>query len=350
MRIGIFGSASDAQCKAVRHELERRDAEVVVVESQGLNEGVGHAFDGERFFVGGEDVSDVGAWWVRHVMAPLPPTFYTKDLHLFGDWFVEYMHMRERLGFQLSLLVTLARRGVPIVNPPRRGSIGQLKPFQLAAARDVGLEIPRTLVTNDPARVRAFRAEIGDVVYKPSMGGALCRALDDEAVRRLDLITRAPVTFQERVEGASIRATFVDEDLVSCVAISSPELDFRADAAYQAGDQRYEPFELSGEVVERTRRLLRRTGLVFSGVDFIRRSDGTPVFLEANSSPVFLDVERKTGAPISQRLAEHLLHLASCGDPGCFDEEPAERETFVDYAIPGAPHRTVRTSRGGDAT
>jgi len=350
MRIGIFGAASDAQCKALCHELERRGAEVVVVESQGLNQGVEHAFDGERFFVGGEDLSDVGAWWVRHVMAPLPSTFYTKDLHLFADWFVEYMHMRERLGFQLSLLVTLARRGVPIVNPPRRASIGQLKPFQLASARDVGLEVPRTLVTNDPERVRAFRARIGDVVYKPSMGGALCRVLDDEAVRRLDLITRAPVTFQERVDGASIRATFVGDELVSCVAFSSSELDYRGDAAYQAGEQRYEPAELPAEVVERVRRLMRRCSLLFSGVDFIRRSDGTLVFLEANSSPIYLDVERKTGAPISERLAEFLLHLASCGDTGCFDAPPAERETFIDYAIPGVPERTIRTSRGRKTT
>jgi len=53
------------------------------------------------------------------------------------------------------------------VNPMAARARAKLKLVQLAEARAAGLEIPRTLSSNDPARIRAFLEELGGAgVYK----------------------------------------------------------------------------------------------------------------------------------------------------------------------------------------
>ena len=79
---------------------------------------------------------------------------------------------------------------------------------------------------------------------------------------------------------------------------------------------------------------MRACGLVFSGIDFILQADGRWVFLEANSSPIYMDIEQKTKSPITDALADFLLLLAN--DPSVYQHvlSQAERtKSFVKYAI-----------------
>jgi glutathione synthase/RimK-type ligase-like ATP-grasp enzyme len=46
---------------------------------------------------------------------------------------------------------------------------------------------------------------------------------------------------------------------------------------------------------------------VFAGIDLKHTPNGEWLFLELNSSPVYLDVERKLGHPISEALADLLI-------------------------------------------
>lgn len=339
MKIGIFGSEHDAQCQALKAILEKKGGAAVIVESQGLNQGVDAAFDGERFFYAGQDLSDVKCWYLRYIMAPLPPAFEADDrYYLFADWFTEYMHRRERFSFQLSWLLALGFSGIPVVNPPEHGSVAQLKTFQLHAARASGLAIPKTLITNNSARVRQFVATTPTAIYKPAMGGSLCRPLDADALSRLEAISVSPVIFQEKIEGRAIRLTIIGEELVSAVAIPSSTLDYRADPQYADGRQTYEPVPIPIPLLDACLRLMRSCGLVFSGIDLIQKPDGAFVFLEANSSPLYLDIEQKTQAPITAKLADYLLRLGH--EPSWHSEAPPRPKSFLPYAYPFAPNRT----------
>jgi glutathione synthase/RimK-type ligase-like ATP-grasp enzyme len=51
----------------------------------------------------------------------------------------------------------------------------------------------------------------------------------------------------------------------------------------------------------------RRCSLRFAGIDIKRTPEGRHVFLELNSSPIYLDVEWKLGHPISRAIAELAL-------------------------------------------
>jgi glutathione synthase/RimK-type ligase-like ATP-grasp enzyme len=343
MKIGIFGSTSDAQCQALRMILETKGVDVITVESQGLNQGVDAAFDGERFTYDGKPMDAVNCWYLRYIMSPLPPCFERNDhYYLYADWFTDYMHRRERFGFQLSWLLSLSLSGIPVINPPEHGGVVQLKPFQLHAARMAGLQIPETLITNNPTRVREFARRMGDVIYKPSMGGSICHVLDEEALQRLDTIVASPVIFQEKVKGRSIRLTIIGNELVSAVSIPSSSIDYRSDPLYSSGRQVYENLEVPENLVEKCCVLMRNCGLLFSGVDFILKDDGTFVFLESNSSPIYLDIEQKTGVPITMKLADYMLRLAN--EPKGYHEtikQATRAKSFIAYAFPFNPNRTT---------
>lgn len=336
MKLGIFGSERDTQCQAVARAMRVRGAAVTFVDGASLHAGVSVSFDGKSFCYRGEPLDEVRGWYVRRLLSPLPPSFTLADRHyLWADWFSDYMQRRERYGYLLSWMLALVSREVPLVNGPEQGVGVQMKLLQLELARQVGLEIPATLITNDRDQVLAF-ASGREVVYKPSQGGGLCRPFDARARGRLAQLSGHPVCFQERIQGDCLRATFVASELVACVRIPTASLDYRDDRSYVVGQTVYEHAPLDDSLAARLALLLTRLGLRFAGIDLIRAADGRMVFLEANSSPNYLDIERKTGAPISDRIAELILRLAN--EPGWHREGPARASppSFVEYALPFA--------------
>ena len=89
------------------------------------------------------------------------------------------------------------------INSPTLDAIASYKPYQLALAQTLGLEIPQTVMTSDPEEAREFwRACEGDVVYKQfiappdawwetrRLGEAETKATDD-AIRLAPVIFRA---------------------------------------------------------------------------------------------------------------------------------------------------------------
>lgn len=305
MRLGIFGGAKDPQSLAMRAAFERLGHSTLLVEHDALDRGLPVSFDEGRTFYRGECVDDVHGYYLRFVPAPYAPVLSRNDrFELYEDWFVHYMQTRERASFFVSWLLQLQHRGVTLVNAPHAGSVLQYKPFQLHVLRSVGARVPQTLISNDPQRVREFHAAVGEVIFKPVMGGAETKLLDAAALKGLDKISAAPVIFQERVRGDDLRVMLVGDEVVSCVAIETPaqHLDFRADPAYGGGRAAYREVVLPEGVKDQCRKAARQCGLRLAGIDIKAHGDNY-VFLELNSSPVYLDVELKLGHPITEKIA-----------------------------------------------
>ncbi|WP_233261527.1 RimK family alpha-L-glutamate ligase [Vitiosangium sp. GDMCC 1.1324] len=312
MRIGIFGGASDVQCKAVAREAAALGADTLFIEPDALDRGLPLSMlDGQSYYLG-EPVDDLRGFYLRSIPAPYVPSLeHEGEFVLYEDWFTTFMHTRERASYFVAWLLQLAHRGVTLVNGPHAASVMQYKPFQLHALRSLGARVPRTLISNDPAAIRAFHASVKDVIYKPIMGGAVTRVLDDEALERLEDVTASPVIFQERAPGDDLRVMLVGDELVSCVAIETPEqhLDFRADPIYSGGGASYREVRLPESVQRFCREAARACGLTFAGIDIKHQGDAW-VFLELNSSPIYLDVELKLGHPISRAIARSVVEGA----------------------------------------
>lgn len=201
------------------------------------------------------------------------------------------------------------------VNPPELDEVAHHKPYQLAAAAEVGLTVPRTIVTNDPNVARKFIAALGPerTVYKTFLASEQCwretRVVRPVELELLDSVRLAPVIFQEYVPAiADVRVTVVRERMFAAVIIPAPggyDLDYRMDMDGAS----FEPAELPVETQQGIHALMKRLGLVFGAVDLRRTPDDRYVFLEVNPAGEWRFVEERTGQPITHAVAELLTGL-----------------------------------------
>lgn len=319
MRLGIFGRLDDPLSTHTEQLARARGHEVVRLPLSAMLDGTPGAFDGTDWLFAGHDVGACDAFVLRQYPAAHALLAPSETTHTAADWFRRGMQQQERSAFAQSLLLDQELLGKPIIN--RLGATQQLdhKPLQLAVLGRLGAPLPRTLVTNFPKAARLFVADVGDAICKPLAGGAETRAVDDELLSRLDLITSAPAIFQERVGGPDVRVTVVGERVISSVAIDSSTLDYRSGDAYQSGAARYLPHQLPPEVEALCLRVAAALGQTLSGVD-LKHAGGDRglcgyVLLEANSAPVYLDIESKTGALITDAVLDWLEAAAAKRQP-----------------------------------
>lgn len=199
------------------------------------------------------------------------------------------------------------------VNDPDRDEAASRKMWQLQVAARLGLRVPRTCMTNDPARARAFvAAEPAGVVYK-SFSATPATWRETRPVRPADLevidsVRFAPVIFQELVPGADIRVTVVGEEVLAAEfrsAESAYPFDFRIDTAGCPTA----PHTLPDRLRERLLALMAELGLWYGAIDLRRDASGDYVFLEVNPAGQWLFVEYATDLPISATLAGLLTRL-----------------------------------------
>ncbi len=210
------------------------------------------------------------------------------------------------------------------LDPPAAARRAEGKELQLRLARQLGLEIPRTRITNDPEAAREFvRACPGGAVAKmlepprlpgndsgPGPAGVLhTSALDEAALARLGDLCYCPMVFQERLaKRRELRVTVVGRRTFTAeldsAAIPGAEVDWhrepeRVMAAWRA-------VELERDTEERLHALLDRLGLQYGAFDLVDTPDGRRVFLEVNPGGQYHWLEVHAGLPISEAVAEVL--------------------------------------------
>jgi hypothetical protein len=240
------------------------------------------------------------AWWRRPQAADLSGVT-DPHVHAFatGEW-------HEAINGLWQLV------DAPWMNPPARDDVAGRKLLQLRAARELGLAIPRTLVTSDPAQAERFldRAPGAQTVFKTfSCTHQIwreTRLVGREERDALESVRLAPVIFQEYVPAdVDLRVTVVGEE-VFAAAIHSARTDYPVDFRMSIGQALVEPAFLPGGVQERLLALMARLGIVYGAFDLRRTPTGEHVFLEVNTAGEFLFVEERTGQPITAAVARWL--------------------------------------------
>ncbi len=214
----------------------------------------------------------------------------------------------------------LAAAGCRFVNPLEADRSAQNKLHQLRLARALELEVPRTLVTNDPARVRSFFEQVhGRMVAKmltplsQSMQGGqpfvYTSAIEPEDLEDLEGLHHSPMVFQERIDKAhELRVAVVDGHcFVGAIDASRSEtgqVDWRRARPHEC---HWEPGDLPAEVAARLVCLVEALGLVYGAVDLIVTPEGRHVFLEVNPGGEWGMLERELGLPIAAAFAEALI-------------------------------------------
>lgn len=200
------------------------------------------------------------------------------------------------------------------VNPRSADEAAHHKPYQWAVAHQVGLSLPRTLVTNQPEVARQFIDEVGvgKTIFKPFLASIESwretRIVEPDDLNRLNLVQYAPVIFQEYIEGVDLRITVVD-DLVFTAEIDARKTSYPVDMRMVIGEATLQATELPSEIQRTVLDLQHRLGLKYGAIDMRRTPQGEYKFFEVNPAGQWLFIEERTGLPISQAVADLLIDL-----------------------------------------
>ena len=269
-----------------------------------------------RSTAGGVNLSDVTAIWYRRTRfgGRIPETMDRQfRMASIGE-------CRATVSGLIASLKAFQMDPVPVF---RHASNKQL---QLQVARELGLETPRTLTTNDPDAVQAFaeRCPAGLVTKMLSsfaifdeQGGenvVFTTPLDTEDLEDLSGLEFCPMTFQERLpKKVELRVTIVG-DRVFTAAID-PAIQARAAHDWRREGEEllehWQPGDLPDDVATRLLRFMDYFDLNYGAIDVIVTPEDRYVFLEINPVGEYFWLERCPGLPISEAIADVLLGRAA---------------------------------------
>ncbi len=214
----------------------------------------------------------------------------------------------------LDALMTITK--VVWINHPQRQALANSKPAQLFMARQVGLEIPLTVITNNPEEANEFAAASGRVTIYKTMSQTLVlepgKALFTGVLARkelanLELIRVSPGIFQELVpKSYEVRATVVGRQIFSGKISSQASEETEIDWRHGPFDIEDRPIQLPHDVEAGIHAVMEGFGLVYGAFDFIVTPEGRHIFLEVNPAGHYMWVETKTGLPITSAIADAL--------------------------------------------
>jgi glutathione synthase/RimK-type ligase-like ATP-grasp enzyme len=199
------------------------------------------------------------------------------------------------------------------VNPYPSYQAARCKPYQLHVAREVGFDVPPTLVTNEPAEaLRFFEACGGDVIFKTF---EVCQRFGDgrriytSRVTAKDLedrsaeITLSPCQFQQHIaKQTELRVTVIGDEIFAAEISTGTGEPLPLDWRRRPAEIVCRAFDLPRSLASMVRNLVGRLGLVFGCIDFVQAADGRLLFLEINPSGQWYWIEQRTGQPLLEAM------------------------------------------------
>lgn len=226
-----------------------------------------------------------------------------------------------RMGFLSTLSLEAERRGALCVNPWESCRKTENKIIQQHYATQAGFQIPETLYTNDPGRIRSFlRSSDSGIVYKPLEGvlwadeatewGYYTRTLRETDLSDDQALIAAPGIYQKHVSKEyEIRLTMIGNRPFAAKILSQEIEEARIDwrRASIGSALRFEATELPPDLVRKCQQLMAALGIVFGCFDFIVTPNSEYYFLEVNQAGQFLFLEETAGLPVLDAFSEFLL-------------------------------------------
>jgi hypothetical protein len=208
--------------------------------------------------------------------------------------------------------VLLTNFGGAWISHPEATRTAQNKLLQLKTAQRVGLRIPRTLVSQDPDKVRRFcRDHDGQVIVKtvagaqgtPVMAGLVTpELLTDDSVRL------SPAIYQEFIPGTRHLRVCCFGLEVRTALLETETVDWRYPL-----DAEVHPYRLDDQTQDRVLQVVVDLGLRMGIMDMKLAPDGTPVWLEINPQGQFVFLEGMcSGMPLARTFADFLIREANC--------------------------------------
>lgn len=194
----------------------------------------------------------------------------------------------------------------------------EFKPYQLQIAQELGLRIPRTIVSNDPEAIRRAYRDFGPLIVKPARSGHFREGggefsiytsqISDEHLELLDDARWSPSIYQELVvKRYDVRVTYVG-GYIFAAAIHS-QADPSAVVDWRKTDDPNLPHSrliLPPKLEDQLLSLMQRLDLQFGCIDLVMTPENEYVFLEVNPNGQWLWLDDQLGFGISDAVAQWL--------------------------------------------
>jgi len=216
------------------------------------------------------------------------------------------------------------------INRPESNLYASNRLKQLSIARDVGLGIPSTIITNDPKAAGDFYQDHGgQVVLKAvhhhgveiegKVYSMYTRSLTEESLSKLDDLIYAPCILQERLEKKSeLRVTIVG-DIVLAAELDTETLPNCYDDLHRFSISEIpkKAVKLDKTIEECCLKMMKSFGLRYGAFDFILDKKNQAHFLEINLTGDWYWIEHDTKLPITDamvNLMDTLVHDSNSAD------------------------------------
>ncbi len=226
-------------------------------------------------------------------------------------------------AYGLAVVNQLDMMGIPVLNNsvPIARSRDKLRCLQLLAR--FGIDIPRTIMTNQPSEVDLAISQIGGLpailkLIRGTQGvGVMIAHTKEEIAGILDTMTDLgqEILLQEFIResrGRDIRVLVVGDTAVAAMRRTAKAGEFRSNL-HRGGEGK--PVKLKPEYAEIALRATRVMGLELAGVDLLETKQG-PKVMEVNSSPGFEGLEKATGLDIASLIIAHATQFAGARATG----------------------------------
>ncbi|MFZ2315268.1 MAG: hypothetical protein WAW86_06395 [Gammaproteobacteria bacterium] len=233
-------------------------------------------------------------WYRRPAHPKLPDMLHPDD--------IENAKKENQLFFQTLWQIILP--DALWINPPNSVARVNSKLLQLKIANKIGMNIPNTLISNDPSIIKDYiRSNSQKVVYKSLypmtwLAGNQINLTYTTPITYADLpsdylLQSVPGIFQEKIEKQyELRVTYFGQKYIA-VKIHSQEHDLaRLDwRSAPTKELKLERVDLPKELDQHCRLLMQQFNIVFGCFDFIATPDNEYYFLEVNEQGQFLWIE-----------------------------------------------------------
>lgn len=191
------------------------------------------------------------------------------------------------------------------VNPANNSRMANSKLLQLKMATEVSLKTPKTLISNNPEKIKNFLLshQASGVIYKAlypmvwfekdSIRVNYTKEINLKSLPSDSALSMLPGIFQEKIQKAyELRITYFGGYAVT-VKLNSQEhpvgqFDWRCIPSHELIVEEY---KLPEGIHQKCQALMRKLGIVFGCFDFIVTPENEYYFLEINEAGQFLWVE-----------------------------------------------------------
>lgn len=212
------------------------------------------------------------------------------------------------LGFHNSI------KNLPAINPLRKAFKGENKFYQMELAKEIGLEMPETLISNNKKDILDFFDENEKCLFKMmnqnmyedngEYKGIYANVISKNDLEKFGETEENPLVFQKYIQKQfEVRYTVVGKEHFVCKIDSQKSKKANEDwRRYDISHTPHSVIEPPAEIKEKVNKFMETLGIVYGALDFIVTPENKWIFLEINCMGQFLWIEELTGLKISDAI------------------------------------------------